>query len=620
MSCALRVLQTGCGSAAAEMAQHANKPMTLSMKFAQLKLTGIPEQQEIVGPVQLPHKAYLPAPDIEQPLERAPVPMVERRSVYSANYRATHNILEAGDGLPRRSLLRVFKGHMAAVTSLDAVLMEGREFLFSGSLDGTVRMYNVATGQCLHVFDGHTGSITAVSARLLQGGEKQEAVSRWIEQTLEPVWGDREQDLFVFDNLENTYKDVTIRMYDHDDLGQDDYMGRIELTLRDDIMPKKKGKSYRQQKWFPMTCMGRPAGKLHLELCWKHDQKELTVFLLAAKDLPRMDGMLLKSDPYVVISVKDQTLLRMFSGSDDKIAKMWAIDTGKVMKNFIGHTRPITAVMASRCFSENVLLTSSLDSSVRMWNTADASCMKIFKHDAPVLACSLNIIYEKGNKQTLTEEQIILHPEVELVLDLDFDVAANTKSFTVLLTKGKNFPVMDSEIGGGACDPFATVCVGKHKQTSNIRPNTLNPIWSEAFEFDDFEFDEDVVIRFFDHDAFSPPEYIGHVSIRLETLRLKRHQRAWFGLDFEPYSTVRLFTSGTDKKARMFDVRSERLLKTFVGHKGPVESVHLCDLYDKSFLFSSSLDNSIKLWDINIEDDPLRSDALPLPFFLSGQS
>jgi len=329
-----------------------------------------------------------------------------------------------------------------------------------------------------------------------------------------------------------------------------------------------------------------------------------------------MDGMLLKSDPYVVITVKDQTLLRMFSGSDDKTAKMWAIDTGKVMGNFIGHTRPITSLMANRCFSENVLLTSSLDCTVRMWNTWDTSCMKIFQHPAPVLTCSLDIIFEKGNKRTLTEEQVILHPEVQLVLDLDFDVAQNTKQFSVLLVKGKNFPVMDNELAGGACDPFATISVGKHQQNSKIRPNTLDPVWSESFDFDDFEFDEDLVIRFFDHDAFSPPEYIGHISVRLDTLRLKRHRRAWFALDFEPYSTVRLFSGSTDKIVRMFDVRSEKMIKLFVGHKGPVEGVHLCDVYDKTYLFSCSLDNSIKLWDIDIEDEHLRFVALLFPCFV----
>ena len=475
--------------------------MTLSMKFSQLKLAGIPEQQAIAGPVDEPHKAYLPGPDVEQPVARAPVPIVERQGEFGANYRIRHNLMQAGDGLPRRSLLRMFRGHMAAITSIDVVTMEKREFLFSGSLDATIRMYNVATGDCLHVFEGHTAAVTAVCSRLLQGEGKQAFQSRWMEQTLEPVWGDREQDRFVF-AVDNTYKDITIKMFDHDDVGQDDYMGQVNLHLRDDILKGKAVKNPRVQKWFPITCMERPAGKLHLELSWNNPKKELTVFLLAAKDLPRMDGMVFKSDPYVVISVADQTLLRLFSGSDDKTAKMWGIDTGQVLGNFVGHTRPITSLLANRVFSENVLVTSSLDSTVRMWNISDTSCMKVFTHPSPVSCCSLDIIHEKGYQKNVTEEQVALPPEVYLQLDLDFDVIENTKCLTVGLIKGQNFPVMDTELGGGACDPFASISVGSQTQRSHIRKNTLHPVWSQSFEFEDFEFDQDVVVRLFDHDMF----------------------------------------------------------------------------------------------------------------------
>ena len=65
-------------------------------------------------PVDEPHKAYLPGPDVEQPVARAPVPIVERQGEFGANYRIRNNLLQSGDGLPRRSLLKMYKGHMYA--------------------------------------------------------------------------------------------------------------------------------------------------------------------------------------------------------------------------------------------------------------------------------------------------------------------------------------------------------------------------------------------------------------------------------------------------------------------------------------------------------------------------
>ena len=52
----------------------------------------------------------------------------------------------------------------------------------------------------------------------------------------------------------------------------------------------------------------------------------------------------------------------------------------------------------------------------------------------------------------------------------------------------------------------------------------------------------------------------------------------------------------------MYDIRSGRLLKTFVGHKGSVQAVHLCDLQQESHLFSCSLDMSIKLWSLETDE------------------
>ena len=52
----------------------------------------------------------------------------------------------------------------------------------------------------------------------------------------------------------------------------------------------------------------------------------------------------------------------------------------------------------------------------------------------------------------------------------------------------------------GKSDPFVVVSLGTKSHKSRVVYQNLNPVWNEMFEFEDFDFDMDVIVRIYDWD------------------------------------------------------------------------------------------------------------------------
>ncbi|KAI8065236.1 WD40-repeat-containing domain protein [Gongronella butleri] len=77
---------------------------------------------------------------------------------------------------------------------------------------------------------------------------------------------------------------------------------------------------------------------------------------------------------------------RVFAtGSQDKLAKVWSVDTGELLGTCKGHKRGVWCVRFSN--AEQVLATSSGDKTIKIWSLKDFSCLKTFEgHSNSVLS------------------------------------------------------------------------------------------------------------------------------------------------------------------------------------------------------------------------------------------
>jgi WD40 repeat protein len=77
--------------------------------------------------------------------------------------------------------VRTFEGHTNSVDAV-AVTPDGR-FALSGSSDKTLRLWELATGACVHTFEGHTNQVIAVTVtpdgRFALSGSSDETLRLW---------------------------------------------------------------------------------------------------------------------------------------------------------------------------------------------------------------------------------------------------------------------------------------------------------------------------------------------------------------------------------------------------------------------------------------------------------
>ncbi len=78
----------------------------------------------------------------------------------------------------------------------------------------------------------------------------------------------------------------------------------------------------------------------------------------------------------------------VFSGSSDKYARAFNLQTGKLICKYEGHRRGIEDIIVNS-FGDN-LFTASSDGSIRQFNVYDASCLAVFDgHETSVYALHL---------------------------------------------------------------------------------------------------------------------------------------------------------------------------------------------------------------------------------------
>jgi WD40 repeat protein len=231
-----------------------------------------------------------------------------------------------------RRLVQTFMGHTDKVTTVS--LSADGKLALSGSWDGTMKLWQTATGKCICTFEGHTERIGSVSL----SADGQYAVS--------------------------ASEDITIKLWDT-------ATGLCLNSLNGPVLMHSVSLSGDGQLILAGDCYNT----LHL---WD---------ATTGDHLRSFKG---HENPICSVNLSTDGRLAL-SGSIGEGPKLWEISTGSCLHNFEGHYSGSSTLSVSFSASEDFALSGSEDTTLKLWETSTGKCLRTFKgHANAVTSVSLS--------------------------------------------------------------------------------------------------------------------------------------------------------------------------------------------------------------------------------------
>jgi WD40 repeat protein/serine/threonine protein kinase len=261
----------------------------------------------------------------------------------------------------RHSWVRTFEGHTYEVRSV--TFSPDGCWALSGSGDNTLRLWDLATGQCLRTFEGHKGGVDSVSI----SPDGCWGLSGSWDNTLR-LWE------LATGRCVRTFEGHTLAVISVS-ISPD---GRWALSGSNDeklrlweLATGRYVRTFEGHTWVVNSVSISPDG------CWAlsgSKDKTLRLWELATGRCVRT----FEGHTSVVSSVSISPDGRWaLSGSYDKTLRLWELATGKCVRAFEGHTNEVCSVTFSPdgCWA----LSGSYDKTLRLWELATGKCVRTFE-------------------------------------------------------------------------------------------------------------------------------------------------------------------------------------------------------------------------------------------------
>ena len=278
--------------------------------------------------------------------------------------------------------LRTFEGHTSQVAAV-AVLPDGRRAV-SGSYDGTLKLWNLQTGQFLRTLGGHAKGVLAVAVfpdgyRAISGG-MDNSLKLWDLQTgqcLRTFEGHKHRVTAVAplpdgQRAVSGSHDGTLKLWDLQ-TGRclHTFEGHTGVVVGVGVMPDGR-----------RVISGSQDATLKLwDLRTGECLRTFGEALVGAK--PNVNYVSVGFGPGGTKPVEAVAVLPdgscAISGGQDWTLKLWNLESGKCLRKFEGHTGIVEAVAVLPDGRRAV--SASLDKTLKLWDLQTGKCLRTFERD-----------------------------------------------------------------------------------------------------------------------------------------------------------------------------------------------------------------------------------------------
>jgi WD40 repeat protein/transcriptional regulator with XRE-family HTH domain len=490
-------------------------------------------------------------------------------------------ILVAGGSEPQvplvdtttRTQLRELQGHTGSRILAVACSPDG-ETVLTGSTDRTLKLWDIATGNCQQTLVGHTGGVRSVTfspdGKIIASGSIDRTIKLWQTETGHCLQTLTAHQGMILDlafspdgkHLTTASMDRTLRVWRVDS-------GQCIRVLKGHTKPV----------W---AVVYSPEGKMIVsggdDCAVKFWDAETGQCLKTWQG----NSNAITSVAYPAGSLStQQTTHWLASGSEDRHIRLWDVQTGQCRHTLVGHKGRVVSLRHSP--DGQTLLSGSWDGTAKLWNLATGECLEtLYGHS--LLIWSVAISPDNRTLATASEDGTIRLWSTNgqcLQVFAKHQGAVHTIAFS---------PDGQWLASGGIDGALRLWNLSGEKEESHILATHDSPIRSIAFSHDG-------------HHLFStskkPTINLWNLQTGERSRVFRGHQEAVWAIALSPDGC--LFASGSeDKTVKIWELASGKCLHTFTGHQSLVVSVSFHPT--QPLLVSGSLDETIRVWDIHAGD------------------